>query len=134
MGVHSARSSTVWSRSQYRFPAETTVVTTVLNYAKSLGVTTVVSAGNLSWDLDHNSNLHFDFCDNPGVICVSATGPTAQASVDGPWTNVDAPASYSNFGRSAIDVAAPGGDHNSYVWAACSQTSLVIPACPASPF
>ena len=45
---------------------------------------------------------------------------TAQASVTGPWTNVDALAFYSNFGRSAIDVAAPGGNNATAVWAACS--------------
>jgi lantibiotic leader peptide-processing serine protease len=99
------------------------------NYARSRGVTIVVSAGNAAADLDHNGSTYSTFCDTPAVICVAATGPTAEASVNGPWTNVDASASYSNFGRSAISVAAPGGDHASFVWAACSQTSLIVPGC-----
>jgi subtilisin family serine protease len=44
--------------------------------------------------------------------------------------NVDALAPYSNFGRSAISVAAPGGAA-APVWAACSGFSLAIPVCQA---
>jgi subtilisin family serine protease len=102
------------------------LINKVFNYARSKGVTTVVSAGNAAADLDHNGNVYSTFCNTPAVICVAATGPTAQASVNGPWTNVDAPATYTNFGRSAISVAAPGGNHASFVWAACSQTSLLV--------
>lgn len=105
----------------------------VFNFARSHGVTVVVSAGNEASDLDHNGNTFATFCDNPSVICVSATGPTAEASINGPWTDVDAFAFYSNFGSSAIDVAAPGGNNASFVWAACSQTSLIVTACQASP-
>jgi subtilisin family serine protease len=47
----------------------------------------------------------------------------------GPWTNVDAPADYTNFGRSAIDVAAPGGTGAGVIWAACSSFSLVYSVC-----
>jgi subtilisin family serine protease len=99
------------------------------NYARSHGVTVVVSAGNAAEDLDHNGNTYATFCDTPAAVCVAATGPTAQASVNGPWTNIDAPASYTNFGRSAIGVAAPGGNNASFVWAACSETSLLVPVC-----
>ena len=98
----------------------------VFNFAKSRGVTVVVSAGNSAADLDHDGNTYATFCDNPAAICVSATGPTAQASVNGPWTDVDAIAYYTNFGSSAISVAAPGGNNNTFVWAACSQTSLLV--------
>jgi len=95
----------------------------VFNYARSKGVTIVVSAGNSAADLDHDGNTYWTFCNTPSVICVAATGPTALASVNGPWTDVDAPAYYSNFGRSAVDVAAPGGNNDvTFVWAACSQT------------
>lgn len=99
------------------------------NYARSQGVTTVVSAGNASADLDHNGNVYSTFCNTPAVICVAATGPTAQASTNGPWTNIDAPAFYTNFGSSAINVAAPGGNNASFVWEGCSETSVLVPIC-----
>jgi subtilisin family serine protease len=113
----------------------------VFNYARSKGVTIVVSAGNEATDLDHNGNTYQTFCDTPAVICVSATGPTSDATgfttSTGSWTDVDAPAFYTNFGRSAISVAAPGGNssfgpdlpfpasRDVFVWAACSQTTIV---------
>jgi len=117
------------------------------NYARSKGVTIVVSAGNAATDLDHNGNTYQTFCDTPAVICVAATGPTSDANAgtrNGPWTNIDAPAFYTNFGRSAINVAAPGGNssfgpalpppatRDVFVWAACSETSLII-GCFSSP-
>lgn len=101
------------------------------NFARSQGVTIVVSAGNAALDLQHIGDLYATFCKTPAVICVAATGPTSQASVNGPWTNVDAPATYTNFGRGAIDVAAPGGNHRSFVWAACSQTIFAFPSLAA---
>ncbi|HVH67392.1 MAG TPA: S8 family serine peptidase [Gemmatimonadales bacterium] len=122
----------------------------VFNFARSNGVTIVVSAGNAAVDLDHDRNTYWTFCNTPAVICVAATGPTSDANAsnpdpnlvrDGPWTNVDAPAFYTNFGRSAIDVAAPGGNssfgpplappagRSVFVWAACSQTSRIVIGC-----
>src|SRR5438132_210123 len=126
----------------------------VFNYARSKGVTVVVSAGNSAADLDHDGNTYWTFCNTPSVICVAATGPTSDANAtspnpnlvrNGPWTNIDAPAYYTNFGRSAINVAAPGGNssfgpplaapagRDVFVWAACSQTSLIV-GCFSSPF
>lgn len=105
----------------------------VFNYARKEGSTVVVAAGNAATDLDRNGNVFASYCDAPGVICVSATGPTAAAGINGPWTDVDAPASYTNFGRSAITVAAPGGTGAGPVWAACSTSSLLITACQTSP-
>jgi len=117
------------------------LINKVFNYARSKGVTIVVAAGNEAADLDHDGNTYQTFCNTPAVICVAATGPTTDAtgvtSGTGPWTDVDAPAFYTNFGRSAIDVAAPGGNgsvgavlpfpasRNVFVWAACSQTTIV---------
>lgn len=116
------------------------LINKVFNYARSKGVTIVVSAGNEATDLDHDGNSYQSFCMTPAVICVAATGPTTDATgfttFTGPWTNVDAPAFYTNFGRSAINVAAPGGNssfgpdlpfpasRDAFVWAACSQTTL----------
>ena len=96
-------------------------------------MTVVVSAGNSATDLDNNGNIYSTYCDTPNTICVSATGPTGFASVNGPFENVDAIAPYTNFGTSAINVAAPGGSALP-VWAACSQTSIVIPVCQTGGF
>lgn len=104
-----------------------------INYANRMGTLIVVSAGNDHADLDHDGNAMALYCNTPNVVCVAATGPTAQAGTNGPWTNVDAHAGYSNFGRSAIDVAAPGGNASS-VWQTCSQTSLAIPVCRTGNF
>jgi subtilisin family serine protease len=122
-------------------------------YAHRHGVTIVVSAGNEATDLDHNGPVYASFCDTPGVICVAATGPLADANATnpdpnlartGPFTAIDSPAYYTNFGRSAIDVAAPGGNssfgdplpapagRDVFVWAACSQTSVLI-GCFSAP-
>ncbi|HUL02915.1 MAG TPA: S8 family serine peptidase [Gemmatimonadales bacterium] len=122
-------------------------------YAHRKGVTIVVSAGNEATDLDHDGPVYDSFCDSPGVICVSATGPLTDANATnpdpnlartGPFTDIDSPAYFTNFGRRAIDVAAPGGNssfgdplpapagRDVFVWAACSQTSLLI-GCFSSP-
>lgn len=99
----------------------------VFNYARRNGATVVVAAGNSATDLDRNGNIYATYCDAPGVICVSATGPTSSDGDFGPWFDVDAPAGYTNFGRSAISVAAPGGNTGGAVWAACTTTSLYLP-------
>jgi len=126
------------------------LIARVFEFAHSQGVTIVVSAGNDAFNLDTHGNIYFSFCDTPAVICVAATGPTSDATgtpatptsppnpnpFTGPWTDVDAHAFYSNFGRKAIDVAAPGGNssfgaplpfpasRDVFVWAPCSQTTI----------
>jgi lantibiotic leader peptide-processing serine protease len=117
----------------------------VFNYTNRVGVVVVVAAGNNASDLDRNyywlrrntptqEYVHFPslfatYCDVAATLCVAATGPTARASQAGPWTNWDAPTTYTNFGRSAINVAAPGGSGAGPVVAGCSQFSLQIPVC-----
>jgi len=110
------------------------LINSLFNYANSKGVTVVVSAGNDAIDIDHDKNSYKTYCNTPNTICVSATGPTAADGINGPWYNVDAPTTYTNYGKSAISVAAPGGTYlpdsnGGWVWAACSQTSLVVPIC-----
>ncbi|MFC1660206.1 S8 family serine peptidase [Gemmatimonadota bacterium] len=112
------------------------LINRVFNYARSRGVTAVVSAGNYRGipgenpDLDHDKNAYKAFCNTPGTLCVSATGPTSADNVYvGPWFEVDAFAPYSYFGRSAINVAAPGGTEAGAVWGPCSRTSLLVPDC-----
>lgn len=115
------------------FPGFVSMINRVFNYAHQQGTQLVVSAGNDAADLDHDGNSYKTYCNTPHNVCVSATGPTDSEGVNGPYENVDALAGYSNFGRSAIDVAAPGGSAAS-VWAACSPTSLVFTICQTGAF
>jgi subtilisin family serine protease len=90
----------------------------VLRYAASRGVLTVASAGNSQVDLQHKfidasspndgsapvetrviNNACLDLpAEAPGVVTVSATGPTGLTSF------------YSSYGLGVVEVAAPGGD------------------------
>ena len=81
-----------------------------VNFAFQKGALVVTVPFNDAADLDHNGDQVRLPCEAANAICVSATGPTASAGMEGPWQNVDAAASYMAFGRSAVDVAAPGGD------------------------
>lgn len=103
----------------------------VMNYAHRKGMTVVVAAGNDTIDADHNGNEFIESCNAPNVICVSATGPTASAGTNGPFKDVDTFAPYSNYGRSMIDVAAPGGGGALPTWISlpCTTASLVIASC-----
>jgi subtilisin family serine protease len=113
------------------------VINRVTNYARQKGMLIVVSAGNSGWDLDHNGPVYSTYCDTPAVACVSATGPTAGTLPAGPFVDVDTPAPYTNYGRSAINVAAPGGNSSAggagFVWQACSTTSLYFTVCGSGP-
>jgi hypothetical protein len=110
----------------------------VFNYARSKGTQVVVSAGNDATNMQNNGNGFKSYCDVPGVICVSATGP-ASAPKHGTYNDVDMLASYSNYGNK-VTVAAPGGNGRGatvanpipnvgYVYAACSGFTLVINGC-----
>jgi len=104
------------------------------NYAFRRGAVLVASSGNDAADLDHNGDVVVLPCEAPHVICASATGPTSNAGVNGPWENVDAfVALYSNYGRSSIAVAAPGGTGDfanpqrfqfGRVWTLCTTTVI----------
>jgi len=105
-------------------PGEVGYTNKMFSYANRKGVIIIVASGNSATDLDKNGSFFQEYCDAGATMCVSATGPTASASKYGPFTQVDAPAPYTNYGTSAIDIAAPGGTKQGYVWAACSGTSL----------
>jgi hypothetical protein len=110
------------------------LINRTFNYAASKGMLIVVAAGNAASDLDHNGNVESAYCDAPHVVCVSAVGPALSTM------NPNTPSSYTNFGRSAISVAAPGGDADfenftpsawpwgvdiaSWVWSLCSKTEI----------
>jgi len=88
-----------------------------IDYAYKKGVTIITSAGNSGMNGDGNGSVVVLPADLNNVITVSATAPLAWAYY--PSTNLDELASYSNYGRSLIDIAAPGGDFDSpynYWW------------------
>jgi subtilisin family serine protease len=113
----------------------------VTSFARQQGVLVVAAAGNSGFDLDHTSNLISVPAQSAGVLAVSATGPV---NVAGGATNYDRPASYTNFGQSAVDLAAPGGDFTLFPggewfldmvlstnvegWAFAAGTSMSAPA------
>jgi lantibiotic leader peptide-processing serine protease len=125
------------------------MINQVFNYANRHGVLIVVAAGNDGNDLDRNifwdgedhrryGSAYAAYCDATHVICVAATGPVLATG------NADLPAVYTNFGRSAISVAAPGGNIGtavsiwpwgahiaSWVWSMCPINYLSNPANPA---
>ncbi len=72
------------------------------NYATSQGVLIVAAAGNGAEDLDHDGNLVVLPAQSANVLSVAATGPIAQMFFD-------SLALYSNYGASAVNVVAPGG-------------------------
>jgi lantibiotic leader peptide-processing serine protease len=120
----------------------------VIGYAATKGMLTVVAAMNDEADLDHDRDTFWAFCDVPHVVCVSAVGPARGSEIGTPAQ--DTPSYFTNYGRSAISVAAPGGnadaangypvslwpwgpDIASWVWSLCSRTVLVFPAPNAPP-
>jgi subtilisin family serine protease len=107
-----------------------------MEYAFRKGVVVVVSSGNENRNLDALGNTFSAYCTATTLTCVSATGPTSRTSVNGPWLNPDNKASYSNYGVEHISVAAPGGNGNSNVTAACSGFSLTpaLLACRSRTF
>lgn len=82
-------------------PALLEMMRRVIRDAEKKGAIVISAAGNSALDLDAGS-LVATPCEQ-STICVSATGPILQQ-------NFDQPASYSNYGITAIHVAAPGGN------------------------
>jgi len=78
-----------------------------VNFATRQGIVVVSAAGNQSWDLNRNMDWVVLPAEAGNGMAVSATGPIG-------LKNFDNPASYSNYGTSVIDVAAPGGDYQLY--------------------
>ena len=91
-------------------------------FARAQNAITIVSAGNDGRDLDHDSGVQI--CDTdgcyqanlrafpaqlPNVLAIAATAPQGWG-LDLAGSNLDLPASYTNYGQSAIGFGAPGGD------------------------
>lgn len=90
-----------------------------VKYAEKNRTIVIAAAGNDAADLDDPSVGVYVPCEVSSV-CVSATGPLMQQ-------NFDQPATYTNYGLSAITVAAPGGnasDTEPYV-----SQDLILGAC-----
>lgn len=100
-----------------------------VNYATANNVLVVSSAGNEAVDLDHSTSWISIPAESGSGIAVSATGPIGYAIgyPDGA-TNYSQPATYTNYGSSAIWVAGPGGNDVLYP----GGGSCTIPVVPAS--
>ena len=99
-----------------------------VKYALDKGATVIASAGNEALDANHTADVFHLPSDAPGVLSISATGPFGWA-VD-PTTNLDEPAIYTNFGQSAISLAAPGGNLDEGLAASgqlCTVTFVTVP-------
>lgn len=86
-----------------------------IDFAVKHGSLVVTSAGNGYMDADGNGSLFVVPADLEKVVSVSATAPESWADsiIAGVTPYLDYPASYTNTGKSLIDIAAPGGDFDS---------------------
>ena len=99
-------------------PALLEMMRRVIKWAEKQGTIVISAAGNSSLNLDQGTVVATP-CEQSS-ICVSATGPLMQQ-------NFDQHATYTNYGITAIHVAAPGGnvsDDGNYV-----NQDLIISAC-----
>jgi subtilisin family serine protease len=83
-------------------------VNRAMTYAYQKGVLVIASAGNDANDGDKDKNLIHLPSDTSHAMSVAATAPIGWGK--NPTVFLDNPASYTNYGRSVISVAAPGGD------------------------
>ena len=97
-----------------------------VQYAQARNVLIVASAGNDARDLDHDANTVAFPAQLPGVLAVSATAPEAWGH-DLNGANLDLPASYTNYGQSAVHFAGPGGDFDYAGNENCTIAGLVRP-------
>jgi|WetSurMetagenome_2_1015567.scaffolds.fasta_scaffold00166_26 subtilisin family serine protease len=84
-----------------------------VNYAYKKGVVIVASAGNDYANADGNAALFILPAQLQHIIAVAATAPDYWYSdimngITDP--DFDIPSSYTNYGKSLVDIAAPGGD------------------------
>ena len=106
--------------------ALTTAVSRATRYAYQRGVTVFSSAGNSALDSNRTGDLVAVPSQSAHVIAISATAPIGWAT-DPLNISLDNLASYSNYGLSHIDFAAPGGDFVYPGDEACVIAGLVRP-------
>ena len=97
-------------------------------YAYQNGVTVIAAAGNSAIDLDKSANVISVPAQSSREISVSALAPLGWAVTPRPLAlgplNFDLPASYTNFGHTAITFGGPGGDYDLPGDALCSRPRL----------
>ncbi|KAG5191066.1 peptidase S8/S53 domain-containing protein [Tribonema minus] len=81
-------------------------------YAAQKGVTIVASAGNEYFNFDGAKGAFTMPATIPKVLTISATGPINWFKEGCASGNCDRPSVFTNFGVSAVTVAAPGGGSN----------------------
>lgn len=101
-------------------PALLELMRRTIRQAEKLGTIVISAAGNSGLNLDIGS-LVATPCEQ-STICVSATGPLLQQGFD-------QPATYTNFGITAVDVAAPGGNAHPTDDSQYQTEDLIIGAC-----
>ncbi len=87
-----------------------------VNYAFKKGAVIVSSAGNGGSNFDGLGSIYKIPAELQNVIAVSATAPNYWYGdlQNGISPDLDIPASYTDFGRSLVAIAAPGGDYDYY--------------------
>jgi subtilisin family serine protease len=105
------------------------LVDRAVSYAYKSGALVITSAGNDGESADSPTFtgtaadlIHLP-SDSPQAISISATAPHGWAK-DPNNTFLDNPASYTNYGRSVINLAAPGGDRLASVTGNCTIAGL----------
>jgi subtilisin family serine protease len=79
------------------------------SYAHKKGTVVVASAGNDHVDLGHIADYDHYPSGCVNVLCVAATSP--KGWTPDTTTDLDIPTTYTNYGTSASNFAAPGGDY-----------------------
>lgn len=105
-----------------------TAIDRATTYAYQMGSTVIAAAGNEAMDGDHNGPVVHSPSSGAHVISISATAPVGWGA--DPTTFLDNLASYSNYGQSTIDFAAPGGDYSYFFVnpsALCTVAGLTRP-------
>jgi subtilisin family serine protease len=87
-----------------------------VNYAFKKGVVIITSAGNGGANFDGNAYVFKLPAELQNVIAVSATAPDYwyRDLTNGIIPVLDIPSSYTDYGKSLVDIAAPGGDFDFY--------------------
>ena len=87
-----------------------------INYAFRKGAVIVTSAGNGGSNFDGNAYMFKIPAELQNVLAVSATAPDYWYGdlIGGITPNLDIPSSYIDYGKSLVDLAAPGGDFDYY--------------------
>jgi subtilisin family serine protease len=105
------------------------LVDRAVSYAYKRGALVITSAGNDGESADSptisgtpGDQIHIP-SDSPQAISISATAPHGWAK-DPNNTFLDNPAGYTNYGRSVINLAAPGGDFLPSITGSCTIAGI----------